>query len=397
MKNLFAKRNIFRSAAIFALGIIAAGFSIDTIHAEESPEAVVKEYVYAMDAQDWDKFANLHCSEEKESLDQFFSNPENEIEHTGVLNVEHASLVDLVEVNLDDVSDMLYKEYDSNNSKIFVFGVDYDVYGDSKYYSSGINYNFITCVKEEGNWKIYEMLPIENPRKLADDGYKFNDSFSMAVHVMDARQNGYFVNYNGDVFDCLDEDMNGIESYAVVNNRTVPTKNTKIRLKKQDGSIDKNLLFHDYCLGVLAGELREAKFDGQVRRAQAIAIKTFTWHYLIIPHGATEGYDLNYEQQSYVPSKISENSKVTDDYNAVKNVWMESHSGAIFIAYYKKGAEKDQEDFRHKGEFKQLGALWLYKNNKATTYKSLLKYYYDSSSASTGGAIRFFDNNKNEL
>lgn len=239
------------------------------------------------------------------------------------------------------------------------------------------------------------MLPIENPSRLLDCGYEFTENFSAAVYVMDARQNGYLVNYEGEVFACIDEESD-ISAYAVLNKRTVPTSSTNVRYKNSSGTI-KSIKFHDYCLGVLAGELRDKKYDGAVRQAQAIAIKTFTWHYIIVPHGAAEGYDLNSAQQSYVPDKVSENSQVTTDYNKVKSVWMESNSGAIFTAYYKFGTYRDQAKYKNGGEFKQAGALWLKDNNKATTYKALLKYYYDSSSASTGGAIRFFDDKKNEL
>lgn len=53
--------------------------------------------------------------------------------------------------------------------------------------------------------------------------------------------------------------------------------------------------------------------------------------HIIVPHGASEGYDVNSTQQAYAPTKVSENTKVTTDYNAVKSVWMESNGGAIFI------------------------------------------------------------------
>ena len=62
---------------------------------------------------------------------------------------------------------------------------------------------------------------------------------------------------------------------------------------------------------MLAGELRGVEFDGVVRRAQAIAIKTFTWHFIIVPKDPVEGYDVNNVQQNYYPEKVSENSKVT--------------------------------------------------------------------------------------
>ena len=366
-----------------------------TVHAEENPESVVEAYVQAMDEHDWYELSNLHCNDERVSLQHFFNDSTNAAEHVGVLNVENASLVELKEINLKDAADMLYKEYDASNTKVFVFGVDYDVYKDSKYFSSGINYNFITCVKEGSVWKISEMIPIAEPEKLITKGYEFTNNFSATVDVMRARNEGCFINYNGEVFAHIGEE-DGISTYEVINQRTVPTSTTQVRLKKADGNIE-SIYFHDYCLGVLAGEVRGKTFDGQVRQAQAIAVKTFTWHYLIIPKNPTEGYDLNYLQQSYKPDKVSENTKVTEDYDAVKSVWMESYGGAIFAAYYKAGVNSDQSKYKNGGEFKQNGALWLYNNDVATTYKDLLKYYYDSSSASKDGAIRFFDDNKNEL
>lgn len=395
MKKQIRKANGCRVLGTLLLGIAMANLCTTSVQAEEAPESVIEKYVQLMDSQNWNEFANLHCSDENESLQKFFNNSSNSEDHTGVLNVEGASLVDLVEIDLKDAQDMLYKDYDVDTSKVFVFGVDYDVFEDSKYYSSGINYNYITCVNEAGHWKISEMLPIEDPQKLIDCGYKFGDDFSKAIDVMDARKRGYYLNYNGEVFGDISGDNTPVP-YSALTKYSIPTSNTTVRYKNESGNIE-NLKFHDYCLGVLAGELRGTSYDGPVRQAQAIAIKTFTWHYIIIPHGSTEGYDLNYAQQSYKPNNVSENKKVTEDYNAVKSVWMESNGGAIFIAYYKLGTYGSQSNYKNGGEFKQAGARWLYDNNVATTYKSLLKYYYDSSSASTGGAIRFFDDKKNEI
>lgn len=368
------------------------------IQASEDLEYLIKEYVEAMNDHDWSHFTDLYCEDERESFRYFFEDPINEAEHNGVLNVKNAMLKESVEIKLDDAKDMLYKEYNPGCTKVYVFGVDYDVHEESKYYSTGINYNFITFVKENNTWKVSEMIPIENPEKLVDCGYQFSDDFNAAIYIMNARKNGYFMNYEGEMFESLsgEDTKNGMSTYAVLNKRTVPTNNTIVRYKNKKGNI-KKIKFHDYCLGTLAGELRGAQFNGSVRKAQAIAIKTFTWHYIIIPFGAAKGFDVDYTLQSYLPKKISENPKVTTNYNAVKSVWMESNGGAIFTAYYKLGYYEDQIKHKHGGEFKQEGARWLRDNKIATSYKKLLKYYYDSSSASTGGAIRFFDDNKNEL
>lgn len=237
-----------RFGACKILGIVLLVLSIMnlctvTVHAEERPESVIEAYVQAMDEHNWYEFSNLHCNDERVSLQQFFSDSTNVEEHVGVLNVKNASLVELKEINLEDAADMLYKEYDANNTKVFVFGVDYDVYEDSKYYSSGTNYNFITCIKEENTWKVSEMISIAEPEKLITQGYEFTNNFSTTVDVMRAREEGFYINYNGEVFAYIGGTEDGISTYAVINTRTVPTSTTKVRLKKKDGTIEKIFYF----------------------------------------------------------------------------------------------------------------------------------------------------------
>lgn len=66
------------------------------------------------------------------------------------------------------------------------------------------------------------MLPIGNPGKLLEDGYELSDNFTTAIYVMDARQNGYLVNYEGEVFGTITEG-NSFSPFDVINTRTVPT------------------------------------------------------------------------------------------------------------------------------------------------------------------------------
>ena len=385
-----------KKAGILFVSLFAFLININLVNAAENSQIVIEEYVQAMNNHEWYAFSTLHCTEEKINLLEFFANSNNREEHVGVLNVKKASLIELVEVDLNDVSHMLYKDYDNKDAKVYVFGVDYDVYDDSKYYSSGINYNFITLIKENENWKVSEMLPISEPQKLLDYGYKFSKHFPITINVMESRKNGYLLNYEGEIFGTIGNNQT-LQSRAVINTRIVPSDLTPVRYRDANGNVS-TFSFHNYCLAVLAGELRGSEFDGVVRQAQAIATKTFTWHYILYPHGATQGFDINNDQQSYRPDLISKNPKVTEDYNRVREIWMESYSGGIFIAYYKKGYYTDQTNYKNGGEFKQEGARWLYNQDTVnTTYKDLLKYYYDSSSASTGGPIRFFDSWKNEL
>ena len=121
MKKQFIKYTCF----VLFLGLFMIFLNPNQIQASISAENVVREYVQAMDQHDWNKFMNLHCEEEKESLQYFFTDAINKTEHNGVLNVKSALLTELVEMKFIDAKDMLYKEYDENNSKVFVFGVDF--------------------------------------------------------------------------------------------------------------------------------------------------------------------------------------------------------------------------------------------------------------------------------
>lgn len=359
-------------------------------------EDVAEEFVEMINKGEQSKISSLYQTEKSKEMDAFFADEENLNNHIGVYNIISSDLLEFTEVDYSDVLNMLYEDYEECIEKpdVYVIGMDLKVIEDAKYFYKGMNYFLISFVREDDAPKIYEMVSISEPQELINKGYCFSDNYSVAIRVMDARKSGKFINGYGRTFDSI----NGNRSFldAVKNKRTVPTDSTKVRYRNSNKKTV-SINFHDYCLGVLAGELRATKFDGAVRKAQAIAIKTFTWHYIIVPQNPTAGYDLTYASQSYVPGKISENKKVTEDYNAVKDVWMESNGGAIFAAYYKKGEYADQSSLKNGGDFKQEGARWLKDNKIATTYKALLKYYYDNSSASTGGAIRFFDSKKNEL
>jgi len=362
---------------------------------------VIDTFINCIDEHDYKSIVQFYVQNKVAEMREFLDENTNRENHIGIFNVISAKLIECAKVQYIDVDAMLYDEYVSEPD-VYVIGLDVNVYEDTKYFYQGINYFLVAFVNENGEQKISEMISIAEPQELLAKGYSFSVKYNVAINVMNERKNGNYVNGNGKKYDSINGDVHSSSNklsfgiLAVKNKRTVPTDSTEVRYKDSKGKIN-NIKFHDYCVGVLAGELRGATFDGEVRKAQAIAIKTFTWHYVIVPQNPTLGYDLTYASQSYVPDKVSENAKVQKDYDSVKDVWMESYGGAIFAAYYKKGKYEDQSSLKNGGEFKQEGARWLYKNKVATTYKALLKYYYDDSSASTGGAIRFFDSKKKEL
>ena len=210
---------------------------------------------------------------------------------------------------------------------------------------------------------------------------------------------GVLVNGDGVTYGNLYENMYKNEELSMgaekaLTKYTVPKDDTKLNLVKYN---DNNrctgvvvVEFEDYCHAVLAGEVRDARLDGQARRASCIAIKTYTWHFIILPKEPERSGNITTRQQEYAPEKKDENPNIYIDYSAVRNRWMESSEGYIFEAAYKSG-DWDRPGNQNSGDLKQRGCYYL--ANKGYKWYQMLHYYYDNSNVS-GGAIRLFDSNK---
>ena len=367
---------------------------------KESAQEIVNEY-FSLIGNDWDKFAELYTNEQINSFKNFLENEKNIREYVGVLNVRKAKLIESIEIKYDDVKDMIDEDYTGKKIKIFAVGADYDVYEDTKYFSEGIIYNFLILEEQNGQWRVNTLMQIADPSLLKMKGYHFQSDYNITENIMEARENGYLVNGKGKVFSDINEkeiDGSLVDEYAILNKRTVSTDDTTISYGTYKNGVYQNrksIKFHDYCKGVSAGEVRGKSFDGTARKAVDIAIKTYTWHYKIVPIDPTHSVDIKNTMQSYKPEKISENKKVTSDYNAVKNIWMESYKGNIFAAGY--GAGDYNSSGKNGGRLMQNGCRYLVDKKKYSFYQCLHYYYDYSIDGSTGGPLRFFDNNKIDL
>lgn len=367
---------------------------------KESAQEIVNEY-FSLIGNDWDKFAELYTNEQINSFKNFLENEKNIREYVGVLNVRKAKLIESIEIKYDDVKDMIDEDYTGKKIKIFAVGADYDVYEDTKYFSEGIIYNFLILEEQNGQWRVNTLMQIADPSLLKMKGYHFQSDYNITENIMEARENGYLVNGKGKVFSDINEkeiDGSLVDEYAILNKRTVPTDDTTISYGTYKNGVYQNrksIKFHDYCKGVSAGEVRGKSFDGTARKAVDIAIKRYTWHYKIVPIDPTHSVDIKNTMQSYKPEKISENKKVTSDYNAVKNIWMESYKGNIFAAGY--GAGDYNSSGKNGGRLMQNGCRYLVDKKKYSFYQCLHYYYDYSIDGSTGGPLRFFDNNKIDL
>lgn len=387
---------------LFGAGLVAGAFlMLSTTHnvfaaqVYEDSKNVVDEY-FASIGRDWNQFAELYTEEQTDSFKQFLADPDNIQENVGVLNVNEATLKDVVEVKLEDVSSMLAEDYTGQDVKVYAVGADFQVDLDTKYFSNGTSYYLLSLVNQSGQWRVNELAQIAEPSSLIEKGYKFNEDYAITEDMIEARQAGYLMNGEGEIFADLEGNPVEAEPYAILNKRTVPTSNTTIVHGTYVGGAYKSketLKFHDYCLAVSAGEVKTTYFDGAARQACDVAIKTYTWHYKIVPIDSAHGVDIKNTMQAYEPTLVDVNKKVTTDYNAVKDIWMESYSGAIFEASY--GAGKENDAGKAGGRLMQNGCRYLVSQGKSLY--DCLHYYYDNSTASSGGAIRFFDSDKNEI
>lgn len=385
---------VLMACAFFVLGSTHSAFAAE-VNLDDS-ENVVNEYFNSM-GTNWDDFAELYTVEQTESFKQFLTDSDNIQENAGILNVNEATLKDVVEVQYEDVDNMLGDDYSGLNVKVYAVGADFVVNQDSKYFSNGTSYYLLSLVNQNGQWRVKELAQIADPGSLLEKGYSFNDEYALTEDIMKARQAGYLMNGEGKIFANLDGNAVEATPYSVLNKRTVPTSSTTISYGTYSNGVyksKKSIKFHDYCLGVSAGEVKTTTFDGAARQAVNVAIKTYTWHYKIVPIDSAHGVDIKNTMQSYKPDDVSINKKVSSDYEAVKDVWMESNGGAIFEALY--GAGKYDDSGKAGGRLMQNGCRYLV-DKKGKSLYDCLHYYYDSSSASNGGAVRFFDSNKNEI
>ena len=247
------------------------------------------------------------------------------MENEGVYNIETIFIRNTNEIRFEDAKRMLYDEY-GEEPVVLVLELEAQTRTNTKYFGNGINFKLVSFVKYGDEWKIEEMIQIAEPEELLQKGYVFSENYKYAVKNMEDRRNGIFRTSNGELIGTK------TSGRAVLNERTIPKDTDKVRLMNyfNGGSNIEVLNFWNYILAVSAGECRGKEFDGEARKAINMAIKTYTWHFLLVPKSDTMGYDITTKMQAYAPSYISENKKVTEDMEAVHNVWMESYKGAIF-------------------------------------------------------------------
>ena len=126
---------------------------------------------------------------------------------------------------------------------------------------------------------------------------------------------------------------------------------------------------------------------------------TYVWHLYIIQESKDAAYHVSSLQIAYNANYKSTYGFLAD-YSDVQDVWMQGTSSAekaiVFETNFKAGSNASQTAYKGGGDLKQLGCIYLLDHDSSiSNYKDLLHYYYDNSPRSQGGAVQFFDADKN--
>lgn len=392
--------------------VMLMGTVLSVSAAEERTELLdskefIEEYYEAINVHDWEKVSEFYDSETEPIMKAFLTDSENQNDHAGLLNVEHVEAIEIVDVNFKDAEYLLINDYDGKTASAFIVGADYITYADSEYYADGVCYEVYALIYEPSGWKISEKRTVWDFDGLLEAGYTFGNQFYKTENVVNARRDGIILNYDGEyvgkTFEeiVFKDDASMVERASEVTSYSIPTEETNIIYYNKNSGVKYTKGFHTMCKAITYAECGSDGTFGdypEARKACIMAIKTYVWHFYIIQESKDAAYHISSSQIAYNSNYKSTYGFLTD-YSAVENVWMQGTSSAgkpiVFEANFKAGSETAQDSYWHKGDLKQLGCIYLLKNDSSiSTYKDLLHYYYDSSNRSQGGAVQFFDADK---
>lgn len=205
------KKILFSSIAI----ILILVSSISFLYATETTDAVIKSFAEAIDTENWSEVTELYSDFEKNDIEVFFNNQNNEVEKIGFYSIEEFELIDYLKINNDDLSKFatIGKYADIYDTEQFVgYRITANVKCDleSKYFYNGLNYFLIILVNEDNNWKIAEFSSASpelinyagNTSKVTTKTIKnYDQKEDTATQIVADRNKGVVLNGNGEVIE----------------------------------------------------------------------------------------------------------------------------------------------------------------------------------------------------
>jgi hypothetical protein len=138
------------------------------------PIKIIQKYFTYLNEKQWNVVPSLWVEEQKQSLEDFLNNKENQKLKHGLYNIKKAKLIRWKEIPYEYGQNYLGNRYMEKfqQPRVFYVAVDYEVHKQDQYFIDGINYFLVALAKENGKWRIV-LTPHVPVRSLITDGYGF--------------------------------------------------------------------------------------------------------------------------------------------------------------------------------------------------------------------------------
>lgn len=328
----------------------------DSISIEDSPDhaQLVTDYWESINDGNWLAWTEYFTPAVQDIYSDFVSNPENQEDNIGILNVNHVDVLSVQQVSNFAIPTAFYPElqqFFENESlyECYLVALDCEVNEPSAYYNSGLCYRFTIVVNEDESWGIGATFALKN------DG----------TNPMGRGGIGY-----GTIEFC--------------------ERPETINVRDENGDLHRNVDFNDFIFNVTCNEIGNMGFDDEAIKAQIICIKMCGWWAVAGSYRIDQGCDLTHSDVAFRSDNRATAGNQTlirdliDEIDRWYMVTESTYGGELFYANFNAGSSN--ANGQGDGIFHQYGADYLATNrNYQYDWKEILHYYYDNSSYNNDG------------
>ncbi len=367
----------------FLMALCVSSATYAAVSDDGDATQVVENAVSAIDRHDWDTFINLQCLDNQNDFKAFLKSDANRSNYLGLFNIKSAKIKETKQLPIQSVgmyTDISSYEEKYQGLKVYLIGIDYDVFEENQYYFEGVNYRLVVVGKENSDWRIVEAqdAPIES---LIPAGYGFGSRDEQkSLKIEYAKRNGLFIDSKGNTIKTnsskLTSKANTISSYSVP---------YTIRVYRVSQQVTQEINFEYYCKNVLPNEWISS-WPAESLKAGAEAVKMYGWYHVLHPKWPGLNADVKDTTADQVYKYGTATTATTNAVNNVNGVGLQNSSGNIFEAQYLAG-NSGSAGTQHSGKMSQYGTKYLAQNGK--NYLYMCHYYYDYSDKSSGTIVTF--------
>lgn len=324
-------------SVVFIMIILAVALP-DISKADNSLEpGIIQEYVDCLNENDYYSLLNLLADPALETYYDAIMNQENKDNHIGIYNYRYANLTGCIEIfDEEEVSYYCGIDSDLNVTAYWKCYLDIATYRDSDYLYNGENIFYFVIVSDENG--------IEK--------------------IADVIRDSMYIPEDNTVIQATDSPISN-PNFGTWSNPST------IRVKGYDDPIN----FKDYCKVVLVNEFGNDNYEDQARKANALAIKNFSWHFILVQHFTAGEYDIRATvDQTYNPSKTV-TTKCSNAVDAIWNYVMLTSEYKLFMGFYRTNVSAHANACQHGGILSQDESRVLAQNGES--WAEILHYFYD--------------------